>query len=141
MIWAILAALGVPLWLCAIAILTLVFRNRQLRKRPGNIPVRIRPSEKKRWMPGHCVWVHDVLAFRGSPAAWKEGLYWVTETSSRETNSEERKKLHRLGDEPIIATVTLESGQTIEFAARPEHKDTLLGSFTAATPAHEAIPA
>ena len=30
MIWAILALLGVPLWLCALGILSLVLRNRQL---------------------------------------------------------------------------------------------------------------
>jgi hypothetical protein len=41
-IWAILAMLGVPLWLCAIAILVLVFRNRGLRKRALNIPMRLR---------------------------------------------------------------------------------------------------
>jgi len=38
-IWAILALLGVPLWLCAIAILLLVFRNRGLRKRAADIPM------------------------------------------------------------------------------------------------------
>ncbi len=141
MIWAILAALGVPLWLCAIAILALVFRNRQLRKRPGNVAVRIRPSPNKRWMPGHCVWVHDVLAFRGSPAAWKEGLFQVTEASARQTNNAERKKLHRIGDEPIVATVTTANGETLELAARPEHKDTLLGPFAAASSAREATHA
>jgi hypothetical protein len=139
MIWAILAAVGVPLWLCAIAILALIFRNRQLRKRPGNVAVRIRSSHKRRWMPGHCVWVHDVLAFRGSPAAWKEGLFWVTEATARPANSAERKKLHRIGDEPILVTFTESAGETIELAARPEHQDLLLGAFATATSPHEAI--
>jgi hypothetical protein len=140
MIWAILAAVGVPLWLCAAAILVLVFRNRQLRKRPGNIAVRIRRSQKKRWLPGHCVWVHDVLAFRGSPAAWKEELVQVTEATPRQTNTAERKKLHRIGDEPIVVTITTATGETLELAGRPEHKDTLLGPFTTANPGREAIP-
>ena len=38
-IWIILAALGVPLWLCALAILALMYRNRALRQRPGDVPV------------------------------------------------------------------------------------------------------
>ena len=42
MIWAILALLGVPLWLCAIALLILVLRNRGLRKRALDIPMRLR---------------------------------------------------------------------------------------------------
>ena len=37
MIWAILALLGVPLWLCAAGITIIVFRNRSLRKRYGDI--------------------------------------------------------------------------------------------------------
>jgi hypothetical protein len=72
MIWALLAALGVPLWLCGIAILTLVLRNRSLRKRPGNVAVRLHRPGSKRWTPGHAVWIHDVFAFRGTPAAWRE---------------------------------------------------------------------
>jgi hypothetical protein len=74
MIWAILAAMGVPLWLCAVGILTLLLRNRALRNRAGNVPVRVRPAGKKRWSPGHGVWIHDVFAFRGLPAAWREAL-------------------------------------------------------------------
>ena len=41
MIWAILVLVGVPIWLCALGITALVFRARALRKRPGNIPVRV----------------------------------------------------------------------------------------------------
>jgi hypothetical protein len=94
MIWAILIALGVPLWLCAAGILTLLLQNRSLRKRRGNVPVRVHPPKKKRWAPGHGVWIHDVFAFRGFPAAWKEALIWATEASVRVANDEERKKLH-----------------------------------------------
>jgi hypothetical protein len=46
MIWAILALLGVPLWLCAIGILALFFRNRGLRKRAADIPMRLRLDAK-----------------------------------------------------------------------------------------------
>jgi hypothetical protein len=132
-IWAILAAVGVPLWLCAAAIVILLFRNRALRKRPGNLPVRVRPHDKKRWSPGHGVRIHDVFAFRGLPAAWKEGLLWCTAAEVRVADEEERKKLHRIGDEPIIVTLSLDDGGTIELAARAERKDDLLGPFA---PAH-----
>ena len=49
MVWAVLALLGVPLWLCALGILSLVVRNRQLRERYGDIPVRMRRPGKERW--------------------------------------------------------------------------------------------
>lgn len=73
MIWAILVLLGVPLWLCAIGILVLVLRNRGLRKRVLDIPMRLRIDPKGRWHRGHGLWVHDVLAFLGSPRPGTRG--------------------------------------------------------------------
>lgn len=129
MIWAILAALGVPLWLCAMGILMLAFNNRKLRKRPGNIPVRVRRPGKKRWIRGHGVWISDVFAWRGSPAAWNEDLIQVRGGSLRSANPEEQKKLHRLADDPAIASLALDGGETLEVAAAPEQRSALLGPF------------
>jgi len=133
MIWAILALVGVPLWLCATAILVLVLRNRALRRRPGNIPVRVRRPGKERWLPGHGVWVHDVFAFRGSPAAWKEALLWVTGATVR-TAGDGDHGLHRIGDRAVVATFALAAGGSIEFAAAGEDRDALLGPFADAEP-------
>jgi hypothetical protein len=128
-IWAILIFLGIPLWFCALGILMLYRNNSSLRKRPGNVPVRVKPPGKTRWIPGHAVWVHDVLAFRASPAAWKELLVWVTGAVARETTTEEAKKLHRLGDDKIVAVLSSAGIGTIEIAARAEHRDALLGPY------------
>jgi hypothetical protein len=129
MIWAILIFLGIPLWFCAMGILMLYRNNRSLRKRPGNVAVRVKPPGKTRWIPGHAVWVHDVLAFRASPAAWKELLVWVTAAAAREPTAEEAKKLHRLGDDKVVAALETAGGGTIEIAARAENRKTLLGPF------------
>jgi hypothetical protein len=129
MIWAILALLGVPLWLCALGILTLVLRNRKLRKRYGDIPVRVRRPGKKRWTRGHAVWVSDVFVWRGSPAAWNEDLLQVSGTTLRAPVPEERKKLHRLGEDPAIATLALVEGGTLEVAAPREQRSALPGPF------------
>ena len=77
MIWALLVFVGVPLWLCAVGIFTVIYRNRALRKRRGDIPVRVLKRGKTRWVRGHGVWISDVFAWRGSPAAWSEGLLHV----------------------------------------------------------------
>lgn len=130
----ILAALGVPLWLCALIALMVVIRNRALRKRPGNVPVRVRRAGKKRWTPGHGVWIHDVFAFRGLPAAWKEVLVWAADATLRQATEEERKKLHRIGTQPVVATLTLVEGETIDFAARAGHENDLLGPFANSAP-------
>ena len=129
MIWAILAMLGIPLWLCAIGILTVVFQNRRLRKRPGNVPIRVLRPGKSRWTFGHGVWVSDVFAWRGSPAAWREDLVQVSGASPRAADVEERKKLHRIGDQPVIATFELAEGGTLEVATGAEHRSALLGPY------------
>lgn len=84
MVWAILAALGVPLWLCAAGTGIQLFRNRSLRKRRGDVPVRMCTAPGKRWHRGHAVWVHNLFVLRGSPAAWKEAWLppWQNLTSS-----------------------------------------------------------
>jgi hypothetical protein len=137
MIWAILALLGVPLWLCAIAILVLILRNRQLRNRPGSLPARVRAAGKGRWHPGHGLWVHDVFAFRGSPAAWKESLVQVARVSAQTASADEKKGLHRLGDVVVVATFELVPQGSLEVAARAEHAGLLLGPFAKVTAVSE----
>jgi hypothetical protein len=132
MIWAILAALGVPLWLCAAGILTLVLRNRSLRTRGGDIAVRLRTAPDKRWRSGHALWVHDVLSFRALPAGWSESLLWTTAVSVREANEQERGKLHRIGDSRVIAMFTLDGGDTVEAAASLESRERLMGPYVSA---------
>lgn len=134
MIWAILAVLGVPLWLCAIGIFMLLFNNRRLRKRYGDIPVRVRRPGKSRWTRGHAVWVSDVFAWRGSPAAWSEELLWVSDATPRAPDPDERKKLRHLGDEPALATLTAADGETVEVAAAREQGAALIGPFARPTP-------
>ena len=132
-IWAILAIIGVPLWLIAIALLMLFFRNRKLRRRPGNIPVRVLRPGKKRWTSGHGIWVSDVFAWRGSPAAWNEDVLRVSGVSIHSADTQEREKLRRIGDDPVVASFALDAGATLTVAARNEHQSTLAGPFVQAT--------
>jgi hypothetical protein len=138
MIWALLVLLGVPLWLCAIALGTIVFRNRKLRSRPGNVPVRVQVPGKTRWSAGHGVWVSDVFAWRGSPAAWREDVVQVSDASVRVPEAEVEKRLHRIGDHPLVATFLLTDGGTLEVAGGGEHRDELLGPFAGASSADRA---
>ena len=107
----------------------LVFRNRKLRQRPGNVPVRVLRPRKTRWMRGHALWVSDVFAWRGSPAAWNEDLQQVDGVSIRPANAQEQKKLRRLDDNPVIASLTLAGGESLDVAVRPEHRSALAGPF------------
>jgi len=138
-IWAILALLGVPLWLCAIAILLLVFRNRGLRKRAADIPMRLRLDANGRWRRGHGLWIHDVLGFRGSPAAWDEALLWAADGAPRELTYEEAHKFRRL-DQPAAATFTAVGGPAFEAVTTRSHLALLLGPFQQAGPSEQGDP-
>lgn len=130
MIWAVLALLGVPLWLCALGILALVYRNKSLRQRHGDIPVRVQRAGKTRWTRGHAVWVSDVFAWRGSPAAWSEELFQVVDVRVGALEPEELTKLHRLGDNPAVATLTPDMGEPVRVAVASEHRAALLGPYS-----------
>ena len=134
MIWAILALLGVPLWLCAAGILMIVLTNRRLRERRGDIPVRVRRPGKRRWTRGHAIWVSDVFAWRGSPAAWNEDLEQVIDVRSRTPDPEEQKTLRRLGEGFTIAMLATANGDTLAVATSAEQTSALLGRFEARTP-------
>lgn len=133
MIWAILAILGVPLWLIALALLGLFFRNRGLRKRVGNIPVRVLQPGKRRWQRGHAIWVSDVFAWRGSPGAWREDVAQVRGVYLHAPDPEQRKKLRRLGDDAVVASLSLAGGSSLDVATRGEHRAALPGPFGSST--------
>ena len=138
-ITAILIALGVPLWVIAISLGVLVFRDLKLRKRPGSIPVRVLPEGQKKWTKGYALWVSDVFAWRGSPAAWKGDVVQAIGAFLRTPNAEERKKLHRLDDDPVLASLALSDGASLEVATRPEHGSTLAGPFAHSNGATKAM--
>ena len=129
MIWALLAFVGVPLWLCALGIVALLYRNRTLRGRHGDLPVRVLKPGKTRWTRGHAIWVSDVFAWRGSPAAWNEYLERIVEAKLDDATPEERKHLHRLGGSPAVATLTTMDGPVLRVATAAEHSSGLLGPF------------
>ena len=133
MVWAALAWVGVPLWLCALGIFALVYRNRALRRRHGDIPVRVLRPGKTRWTRGHAVWVKDVFAWRGSPAAWNEDLELIVDASLADAAPEDLKGLHLMGDAVVVASLTTDDGTGLRVATTAEHALALLGPYAKAT--------
>ena len=129
MIWALLAILGVPLWVIAGGIAYMILLNRHLRHREGDMPVRARYKSGKRWRRGHAVWVGDVFAYRSSPSSWNESLDQVRSATLRELTAEEAHALRRVAD-PVVVVLTADE-QTIEVAAAGARKNALLGPFAA----------
>lgn len=64
MIWALLAILGVPIWLIVGALIAGYANRRHFQKSPGVFPLRMRtpPGEDGKWSgKQHARWVHDVV--------------------------------------------------------------------------------
>ena len=80
---------------------------------------------------GPAKYVSDVFAWRASPAAWKEDLIQVSALTLRDPDAAERKKLHRLSEDPVIATLALSEGEDLEVAVAAEQRTALLGPFGA----------
>jgi hypothetical protein len=106
-----------------------VLRNRRLRKRHGDIPVRVRRPGKKRWIRGHAIWVSDVFTWRGSPAAWSEDIVHVNGVTLRSAGDEEQHKLRRLGPGVQIAMLSSGDGEPLEVVSGAEGRTALAGPF------------
>ncbi|MFZ0323624.1 MAG: hypothetical protein WAN48_05765 [Actinomycetes bacterium] len=135
MVWAILLLLGLPLWFIVVGITVTLIRGRNLRRRQGNFPARLKRPGKSRWTRGNAIWVSDVFAFRGSPAAWSEDIVHVVSLALREPSDEEIHRLRRLGDRLQIATLSIAEGDPYEVATGSERRVAMVGPFTA-----EALP-
>ena len=123
------AALITALTAGAVVVLVIVRRNQALQRRPGDVAVHARLKVGGPWIRGHGVWVNDIFAFRRSPAGWTEVLLWVTNATVRPACEEERDRLGRLGNEPLVATFVVASGGSMAFAARREDRAQLLGPY------------
>ena len=128
MIWAILAILGVPLWVVVGGIAYMLLLNRHLRHRRADLPVRVRSAPGKRWRRGHALWVGHVFAYRSSPSSWSESLDWISSVTLRELSSQEARQLRRLPS-PVIAVLNSED-RALEVATAGTRVEALLGPFS-----------
>ena len=130
MTWLILALLGIPLWLCAIALIALVLRKRS-RKHSRGIAVRVRSEPGKRWVSGRATWINDMFVFSARPAVLRERAVWVTGAQARVASPEEVRALRRVAADPIVGIFALADGRRIQVAAAPRHAQALLGPYAA----------
>ena len=129
--WLILALLGIPLWLCAIALIALVLRKRSPRKHSRGIAVRVRSEPGKRWVSGRATWINDMFVFSARPAVLRERAVWVTGAQARGASPEEVRALRRVAADPIVGIFALAEGRRIQVAAAPRHAQALLGPYAA----------
>jgi hypothetical protein len=83
-------------------------------------------------MVGVPLWISDVFAWRGSPAAWNESLSHVVAATVGSAEPGERRTLRHIGDRPAVVVLTADDGHVLRVAAASEHRAALMGPFPAA---------
>jgi hypothetical protein len=138
MLWALLALLGVPLWLVLGGLSVSLWHRHKFRQRPDVFTTKIRLESgsnsgfKEKWPPvsNYAHWVHDVLLVHkglGLMPTTPVGVMGL-EGSPSDADPEQVK---RLGESPKLLRIKLDDGSILQLAVPVEHLPLALGPFEA----------
>lgn len=119
MIWALLALLGVPIWLVLGALGASLWNRRRFLSQPGVFALRVRPLESG--VPGawrrkaYGRWVRDVLLVNSGIALVRTTAYGVVSHAAATRPDPESCK--GLGGEPVALAIELDDGRSFQVAA------------------------
>ena len=138
MIVALLAALGIPLWLVIAIAVHLVRQRRWVRSRPGTFGCAMRRTAgeaqdtSEKWRRGYALWVREVLAFRSGQSLSRESLFAVDGVGARGVRRASPGEVKRLGPEPAVIALRIAGGGAVEVAAHAEDRGLAVGPFAEA---------
>jgi hypothetical protein len=138
MVWIVLAALGVPVWLLVGVLVAGLWSRRAFKRSPGVFPAKVRVAAGH--LAGHGTswarqtayarWVHDVLLVH-------RGLALVRNTALPVTSAEgplapsAPGEITGLGPTPVMLSLILDNGTTVQLAGRAEDREALVGPYAA----------
>ena len=127
MIWALLALLGVPIWLIVGALTTASVSRRSFRRSEGAFPLRLREaSDSKFRRKAYGRWVHDVLMVNKGIALVLTTPYGVR---SLKRHQGVKGPIKGLGDDTLVFDLLTEEGSSVVIAIAAEHRDLGVGPF------------
>ena len=136
MVWILLAALGVPIWLVVGALGGALLSRRRFRRAPGVFPCKVRPGsgsgsdDPGRWprTAAYARWVHDVLLVHAGLALVRNRAMPVAGLDGDiSTLPEVRVKR----DAAVSIRARLDDGSVVEVAAPGSMREALVGPFLA----------
>ncbi len=121
MIWALLAVLGVPIWLVVGALCAVLWSRRSFSRQPGAFRAKLRPASDGSW-PRRSVYarvVHDVLVVNSGLALVRTSIHGVR-TATVVDNPDPVAGL----TDPVVLALTFDSGQPALLATEaPVHRE------------------
>jgi hypothetical protein len=144
-IWIILAALGIPIWLVLGGLGATFLSRRSFKRRPGVFPVKLRVVSgevaklKASWprRPGYARWVHDVLLVQHGGALRQTEAMAVTRVTEA-ISSRGADDIRALGDAPLVMSLELDGGAKVELAAPTDVRGLMVGPFGDTSEPHDA---
>jgi hypothetical protein len=135
MVWILLAALGVPVWLVVGALAAALWSRHAFKRAPGVFPAKLRvvagkvPGVDASWprLPLYARWVHDVLLVHHGLALVRISVLPVESVSGPLVD---RPEITRLGASPVVLALTLDGGAHAELAGPSEDRDDVVGPYT-----------
>ena len=134
MIWALLAMLGVPLWLIAGMLVSLVWSRRIRQRADGVFGLAIRPEGEATW-PRQLVYgrqIRDILVAYVGLALVRTEFHIVDDVTELELGDRPKRLPNAVG-----RLLTLDDGTRLEVAVAPQdaaHLDALVRSRTTSSP-------
>lgn len=136
MVWILLAALGVPLWLVVGALAAGLWSRRAFKRAPGVFPAKLRVAAgevagvKSSWPRGaaYARWVHDVLLVHRGFALARNDAFPVASAAGPLVDGDPDEITH-LGSSPVTLVLTLDNGATAELAGPSEDRDAVVGPY------------
>ena len=136
MVWILLAALGVPVWIVVGVLAAGLWSRRAFKRSAGAFPAKLRavagevPGGKTSWprSAAHARWVHDVLlVHRGFALVRSEAL--PVESAAGSLVKGDPGEITGLGRSPVVLALTLDGGATLELAGPSQDSDAVVGPY------------
>jgi Protein of unknown function (DUF2550) len=140
---ALLAVLGVDLWVIVVLLAVVLTRKRWVSHQPGAFKGAIRiidgdvPGLKGKWKRGYGRWVRDILVWTKTPFLFRNELV-AANALAGDPRAAKSSEVKRLGKHPAIILLEADRGARIEVATSEEGRERASGPFAALTPGQSA---
>ncbi len=139
MLIALLAVLGVDLWVIVALLAVVLTRKRWVSRQPGAFKGAIRVTEgdvpglKAKWKRGYGRWVRDILVWTKAPFLFRTELV-LAEALAGQARDAKPGEVRRLGKHPVVVPLVVDGGARIEVAVPAPARERAPGPFTEGAP-------
>ena len=139
MLIALLAVLGVDLWVIVALLAVVLTRRRWVSHQPGAFKGAIRvikgdvPGLKPKWKRGYGRWVRDILVWTKTPFLFRNELV-PADGLAGQPREAKHGEVRRLGKHPAVVPLCVDGGAQVEVAASTDEQERVPGPFAEGAP-------